>query len=605
VDRNRSERGAVRVEMRILLVGKTGREPGYQAWHGSLFDAGVPFDAIVAMDQDSPLVIVRADGTVRYQALVLASEGVLDAVVDGEQLARAERDAGLRRLNVYAYPGPQYGLMPPMWAGRLDGITARLTARGHELFPYLKGPVPIDRGTWGYLATAEPDERFETLLAGPRGSSLLGIHCDDDGREQMVQTFDANSAQMHGRLLRQGLLTWLTREVHVGYQRNYLTVHVDDVLLPNHGWDPQRHATGTGILRMTAEDASRAARWSREKGIRLDLACNGAGSQRHALETGAQEDPLLEALLAERDAFGWINHTFEHQDLGDASQAAIEREIERNLAWATEHGIEFEPDVLITGEHTGLADLSATPPRGENRHLAPALSARGIRFLACDASRSYPSCSTEWSRSDPSCSTERDGPPRPAGTPFMTGDAFVIPRYPTVLAHDVATPGQLLDRVRHTEGAAQSWKQLVSAEARRIVAKVVGNDPRPHFSHQSNLVTDAGSDDSSESSLLSEILDAVVDLYRSLVVQSMPLIQPTMAGVGGFLLRLETWRHAWATGQVAVFREGDAVTVVNYSDHTIELPLTGTEIGECYGGVRSGWVRVASGTTVFENAAPG
>jgi len=581
--------------MRILLVGKTGREPGYQAWHASLVRAGVPFDAILAVDQGSPVVLISPDGAVRYQALILAGEGLLDGLLDGAQLALAERDAGLRRLNAYAYPGPQFGLTPPTWAGRLDGVTARLTASGRELFPYLNGPVRIARGTWGYLATAEPGRHFETLLLGPGGSSLLGIHFDDDGREEMVQTFDANSAQMHGHLLRQGLLAWLTREVHVGYQRNYLTVHVDDVLLPNHGWDPVRHATGTGILRMTAQDAARAARWSREQGIRLDLACNGAGSQRHALETGAPGDPLLDALLAERDAFGWINHTFEHRDLSDASQAAIEREIQRNLAWAADHGIKFEPHVLVTGEHTGLADLTATPPRGENRNLAPALSAQGIRFLACDASRPYPSRSCEL-----------DSAPTPAGMPFTTGDTFVIPRYPTVLAHDVATPGQLLDRLRHTGGTrAATWPQLVSAEAQRIVAKVVGNDPRPHFSHQSNLVTADVGDESSRSSLLSELMDAVVSLYRSLILPSMPIAQPTMAEVGASLLRLQAWHDAWATGQVAAFREANAVTVVNRAGQAVELPLTGTRIGEDYGGMRSGWVRIDPGTTVFESAASG
>jgi hypothetical protein len=598
VDRKQIQPGAGHVEMRILLAGKTGREPGYQAWHASLVGAGVPFDAIAAVDQKLPLAITSPDGALRYQALILASEGMLDIMLDGEQraaLAGAERAAGLRRLNAYAYPGPQYGLTPPTWAGRLDGITARLTTRGHELFPYLNGPVPIDRGTWGYLAATEPGQHFETLLLGPGASSLLGIHCDDDGIEQMVQTFDANSTQMHAQLLRQGLLAWLTRQVHVGYQRNYLTVHVDDVLLPNQGWDPHTHATGAGILRMTAQDASRAARWSRARGIRLDLACNGAGSRRHALETGTRGDPLLNALLAERDAFGWINHTFEHRDLSEASQAAIEREIDRNLAWAAEHSIEFEPDALITGEHTGLADLTATPPREENRNLAPALSAHGIRFLACDASRPYPSRSSE-----------PDSPLTPAGTPFVTNDTFVIPRYPTALAHDVATPGQLLDRLRHTGGpAVESWPQLVSAEAQRIVTKVVGNDPRPHFFHQSNLVTAGAGAGRSQSSLLSELLDAVLGLYRSLIATSMPIVQPTMAEVGGFLQRLEAWRRAWASGQVAVFREGAAVTVVNRVGRSLELPLTGTDVGEEYGGLRSGWARVGSGTTVFESAPPG
>jgi hypothetical protein len=581
--------------MRILLLGETGREPGYEAWRASLAGAGVPFDAIAVTSEPPSLRIITSSGTVRYQALILLREGLLESLLDDEQRVKLdglERDAGVRRLSAYAYPGPQYGLTPPTWAGRLDDITARLTARGLELFPYLKGPVPIDHGTWGYLAAPAPGQSFETLLLGPDGSSLLGLHRDRDGREQIVQTFDANSTQVHGQLLRQGLLVWLTRGVHVGYQRNYLSVHVDDVLLPNRGWDPDRHATGTEMLRMTAEDVIRTARWSRTRGIRLDLACNGAGSQRHARETGAQGDPLLDALLTERDAFGWINHTFEHRDLRDASQGTIESEIAENLAWAAEHGIEFDPDVLITGEHTGLADLTALPPRGENRHLAPALRARGIRFLAGDASRPYlPSCS------------EPDSRPVPPGTPFVTGDTVVVPRYPSVLAHDVATADQLLDRLRHTgRPAAESSRQLLSAEARRIFVKVVGNDPRPHFFHQSNLVADGVDEVSSRSSLLCELLDAVLELYRSVIMPSMPILQPTMAEVGRCLMRQEAWRRAWGRGHVAVYRDGSAVTVVNSTASPVQLPLTGILAGQDYGGIRSEWVSARPGETVLESA---
>jgi len=78
-----------------------------------------------------------------------------------------------------------------------------------------------------------------------------------------------------------------------------------------------------------------------------------------------------------------------------------------------------------------------------------------------------------------------------------------------------------------------------------------------------------------------------------------------MAEVGASLLRLQAWHDAWATGQVAAFREANAVTVVNRAGQAVELPLTGTRIGEDYGGMRSGWVRIDPGTTVFESAASG
>lgn len=591
----------MRIEMRLLLLGGSGGEPGYETWRTSLARAAVPFDAIALADQRSTLSIVRPDGTVRYQALILAKDGLLESALDPGQRAaldRLERNPGLRRLTAYAYPGPMHGLTPPTWSGRLDNITACLTERGLEVFPYLRGSLPIDLGTWGYLATPDPDECFESLLVAPDGSSLLGIHRDGEGRERMVQTFDANSGQVQGHLLRQGILAWLTRGTHLGYQRNYLSVQVDDVLLPNHSWDPERHATATDraeILRMTADDASQTARWSRTRGVRLDLACNGGGSQRYECEHGIDRDPLLDALLAERNAFGWINHTFEHRNLDEASSEAIEREIEQNLEWAANQGIEFEPQVLITGEHTGLANLTATPPRGENPNLAPALSARKIRFLACDASRPYAR-----GGSDP------DTRPVPAGAPFVTGGAVAIPRYPTALAHDVATAEQLLDRLRSTGHAPdESWPQLVSREARRILIKLVGNDPRPHFFHQSNLLANGAGESGSSSSLVCELLDRVLGLYQSLILPSMPFVQPRLAEIGRCLLRLEAWREATAAGQIVAYVESGGVRIVSRARTALELPLTGTMLGDEYGGSRSAWLSVPPGITLVERAAAG
>jgi hypothetical protein len=78
----------------------------------------------------------------------------------------------------------------------------------------------------------------------------------------MVQLFDASTAQTQGRLLRRGQLAWLTRGTFVGLERNYLSVQIDDVLLPNNSWDIDRHESDPSArvsLRMTAQDARRAA----------------------------------------------------------------------------------------------------------------------------------------------------------------------------------------------------------------------------------------------------------------------------------------------------------------------------------------------------------
>ena len=65
---------------------------------------------------------------------------------------------------------------------------------------------------------------------------------------------------------------------------------------------------------MTAADVAYAVEWQRRTGIRLDLAFNGAGSV--AADAAAGTDPLTAALVAARNDFGWINHTWSHRYLG-------------------------------------------------------------------------------------------------------------------------------------------------------------------------------------------------------------------------------------------------------------------------------------------------
>jgi hypothetical protein len=578
------------IEMRILLLGASSAEPTFRAWYDWLTRAGVPFDAVALDDQPPPVTVLDQAGNARFQALILASGGLVQSALDASQCAtleQLERECGLRRLTAYAYPGPEYGVNPPAWAGPLESGSATLTARGREVFPYLRDELPVDPGSWAYLGMPAVPKRFETLVAGPDQSVLLGVHRHADGREEMVQMFDANVAQTQGQLLRSGQLAWLTRGTYVGLHRNYLSLHIDDVLLPNYVWNMDTHQSDLSpqaAIRMTAEDARRAASWSRSRGLRLDLVCNGAGSRRHMLETGAEADPLLNALLAEREAFGWINHTYEHLNLDRVPQATIETEIARNFDWAREMGIDFERQALVTGAHTGLANLASTPPSAENVHLAAALKAQRIRHLACDGSRPYPA--------------RQGGQNLPPGTPFMIGDTIVVPRHPTILPDDAATEAQAFDRLRDGGRTdADSWPQVIESEAKRIFGAVMSNDPRPHFFHQSNLI---GADDGRAPGIVYRLLEAVLERYERYVAPQAPIVQPTLAEIGRLLLALQSWQVALTAGSIRCFMNEARVTIVNSASVPLEVPLTGTSGGEEHGLGGPGWILVMPGETVLE-----
>jgi hypothetical protein len=583
--------------MKVLLLGVTGEEPAFGAWQFALNREGVPSEAMVLGQgrlrrRSSRLrdLLTAGPGHSRFQALILATGAVLDkALSQGEReaLAELERDFGLRRLNAYVTPSAEFGLTSPAWQGELRGVTASLSPSGAAIFPYLRGPVPIEAGTWAYLASPVSAEGFETLLDGPEGSALLGIHRRSDGREEMVQSFDSNANQVHTQLLRHGQLAWVTRGRYFGHERNYLPLHIDDIFQDNHSWNVATHQADTDPptqIRMTPADAEYAASWSRARELLLDFAYNGGGSERYLRLQDAEVDPLLEALRADRDAFRWINHTYGHANLDDASSSELTTQIEHNLRWAEEQGFELEPGELVTGAHSGLANLAATPPYGANPRLEAVLQSCGIRYIACDASRPYPVHPT-----DP------QGPCVSPGTPFEIGPAFAIPRHPTALPYDSASEAQALDRHRHTApgSAPATWPELLLAEATRMFATVTRNDPRPHYCHQSNL---AGTGEGG--GIFYALIDTLVSLYRSLFAATAPLVQPSLGEVGQLLARRAAWRTALEEGAVEGSFDGSRVTITCRTQAPLEVPLSGTEVGEEYGGTRSGWIQVDPGETV-------
>jgi hypothetical protein len=582
----RRKRAVPRIRMQLLLLGLTGAEPAFTGWSLGLTRAGVPFDAVALKDLTTPNEFVDASGGARYQGIILSDAGLIEMALepaDRELLEGLERDLGLRRLTAYAYPGPEHGLLTPTWSGKLEEVEARLTPAGRRVFPYLNERLPIDPGSWVYLARPESPERFETLVAGPEDTALVGIHRHADGREEMVQLFDANPYQSQGQILRRGQLDWLTGGTHLGYERNYLSVQVDDVLLANHSWSVNGHRSDQrpeARMRMSAADGEHAAQWVRSRGLRLDLACNGAGSQ-NAGGDGNGGDPLLGTLLEHRDVFGWINHTYEHRNLDTLSQAEIEAEIKENVSWAAAVGIDVEQNALVTGAHTGLANLAQDPPQPENVHMRAALRAQGIRYVACDASRPYPG-------------TGGSATAAP-GSLFSVGTAVAVPRHPTALPHDAATASQVLDRLRSDgQPGVLTFEQVVVGESRRIFNAVLSNDPRPHYFHQSNLITGG---DEHASALMYTLLDAVLERWNDHLRDDVPLLQPTLSEVGRLLLRQQAWQLVRGVGSIRAYIDGGRVTVVNDAPSALEVPLTGVAAAGSDG---CGWVRVEPGETTLE-----
>ena len=384
-----------RVDVKVLLVSADGTEPGYGAWKAQLEREGVPYDTFVAYSGANrvatltdPRLADYANNHAHYDAVILATgdlghnvsnangtESYLSALSDTEwaALAKFERAFGIRQLSDYTAPSPAHGLNTVGGATQ-DGNAGTLTATGKAVFPYLKGPVPIANDdpvvaeSFGYAATPVNPQDWQTLLAGPNGTAYLGIYTHpDDGREEMVMTVASNENQSQAQLLRHGMLNWVTRGVFLGYQRNYLELQVDDHFLGDDAWDPATHTTNydpAAASRMTPADVAQAVAWSKSRGVRIDFAYNGGGSELYKADNNTATDPLANAFAdpATRGAFGWINHTYDHPNLDCSTASFITKEIADNVAWGRQHSLPLDATEVVTGEHSGLANTRPGNP---------------------------------------------------------------------------------------------------------------------------------------------------------------------------------------------------------------------------------------------------
>ncbi|MEV0895366.1 hypothetical protein [Actinoplanes sp. NPDC049802] len=608
-----------RLDLVVLLVTDGG--PNTTAIEAHLRTDGIPYRTVDLRRADRPAItaafLADADGP-NFQAVVLpAADALAAGSPESAALRDYERRYAIRQVDAFQWPGPAVGLRTATYAGPLDGSAATVTAAGRSgPFGYLRGPVPFEDlkpGTpesHGYLSRPAGDgARLTPLLEGtvPGGGDrgvLAGVHRTADDREELFLTFAFNAAQQQFRLLAPGIVDWVTRGVHLGYRRNYLSVHVDDVLLGDRRWSvtgdctPGEDCTGgqeTADIRMTPADVAFATRWQTANGFTLDLVFNGAGSVEAAQNAGGRDD-LTEALTAAAGRFRWANHTYSHQYLGCVQDLTVTPwrcrtdggdtvyvgadligdEITRNIAWGRDHGLDLRAGELVTGEHSGLRN----PPRqpAGNPNLDDAVDDAKVRWLAADASR--------------------------MPQPERVGDAWTVPRYPIDLFFNVGTAAEEIDEynvlyaARCIGGPAGSTCRppldpatgytdvVVPTEARAVLARMQGNDPRPHYVHQANLA---------EERLLYPLLDRVMEQYRRLYADTAPIVCQRMADNGVALRRQARWAEAVAAGKAGAFLAGGRVFA--HAPDGVPVPLTvpagstvdGAAFGDAYAGTQSAW----------------
>jgi hypothetical protein len=406
-----------------------------------------------------------------------------------------------------------------------------------------------------------------------------------------------------------GILNWLTYGVHLGTERNYLTVHIDDVLSSDARWIPEYDCTRgndcpLGVtapdIAMTQEDVTFCARWQSEHRFGLDLVFNGGAYDAKVEDDGSY--PAGEALLAMGSRF--ISHTYTHEYLGcvrDQTRAGFpcvsdamggvtwvpfdlaSSEIERNVGFAGAHGVAIDASELVTGEHSGLRRAPDEP--ADNPNFVDALRENRIAWLASDASREPES--------------------------RVVGSARTVPRYPMNLFFNTGRREESVDEFNYIHVAVErggsglcarnpratclepldvgsgfdAW--IVPREMRTTLRHALSNDPRPHYAHQSNLA---------EERLLYPVLERVLGWYAEVFGTETPLVRLSLAQAGAELRDQAEWRARQqdVVAYVEVGRLSVGVSASGVLRVPVTLPAdTPVNAGETalpsYAGQQTGW----------------
>ncbi|MFF9455628.1 hypothetical protein [Streptomyces flaveolus] len=637
----RADAPAPRIDLRVLVVSDGG--PATDAIAAELRTAGTPYTKVDLGDTNRPVIDAgfladTVDGRprARFQAVVMPNDNPFPAA-SGEMAALAayEKAYGIPQVDAYTYARPEVGLQYAVgtgYAGSLDGVRAEVTQAGQAgPFGYLDGAVPFEDNSptvgesYAYLSTPAPGADFvpyvQAAIPGRATKGSLVGEYRHDGRRELVVTFVYNQYQQQFRLLARGIVEWMTGGIHLGADRNYFAVHVDDVFAADDRWDTQLNCTpgdvdcapGEGTpnpIRMVPADVDHATAWQDSRNFTLDLAYNGSGSVDHRQDNDGA-DPLADKLIADRGEFRWINHTYTHAFLGcvqdvsvvpwkcatnaDGSTRWVSRneiadEIATNRVWGQTAKLPLDNDELVTGEHSGLKVTPQQPV--DNPNLGPALTDNGVAWLGSDNSR------------DP---VQR-----------RVGSATTVSRYPMNVFYNAGRAAEQVDeynwiytsRAQGGSGICEDnpatstcltapldtatgyTGHIVPLETRIALGHVLANDPKPHFIHQSNLAEDR---------IAYPVLDGVLDGYAGLFADNTPVVNLRMEAIGVELQRRAAWQAAVDAGHVTAYRVGAAVTVE--APDGVAVPATmpagtlraGTGFGDAYAGAVSGWTTPAAG----------
>lgn len=660
---------AVKLKVLVIAIGDETQDPGLAYIKPALDEMGVPYEVMNAVTQDLTSDTLAAVNGVACGALDNGCVGNFNGIIltdsdlvpeftpaEWEMLHNYEKDFKVREAVLSGWPAKywdpnspfgvylDYGLTYTFSGNNFNGQWSIPTSFQKEVFEYINKVnfLPVTDFAFAAVPSPPPSE----LNPGPRDGTvpvvtpLLKTGNGEETlvsivqymapsqtapvREVLISTITNASFLIHSNVLAYEFINWATQGVFVGSRFIHMTAHLDDLFLENTLWDPSlKRDNPSQTYRLNSADISNAvskqsafhAAHPTAKSFKLDFAFNGSGAvvnpEAAVLVPNLAED-LVEAVIANKTAFRFINHTFTHADMDSppipatapcdystfTTVAAIQAEITKNR---TVWGMLGLPEqsannkVLVTGNHSGLKDRKCTddPAQhldmldvqsddvpfddGANPLFFTAAANAGVTYLASDASQLNQNIEQYVSGVEDGKSTDR----------------LLLPRWPTNVFYNTINPIQLVDEYNYIfhdrfvnasldpcniPGAictTRDYSQILIAEAESALRHMLTFKKWPHFFHQGNVAKY----DTNGNTLQFDWLNSVFTEYERLIklpVKSFPYHQ-----IGD---KTKDRLNAKSAIIQAIWNRTNNTVSVSANKAVPNLEITGLAGGELYGG---------------------
>lgn len=614
-----TEAAAAEVDLRVLIVavGDATVDEGRATAERLLDNLGVPYEVLDSSSTELVASRLTNGARGRFNGILLTdTETYLPGGSTGFDAAEFailhdyERTFGVREAVLSGFPvtdpelGLDYGMLD---VEDTDDVVGEWQGRagGSQIFEYVNTANPLD--TEGFAFEGLPGDgstgpRVEPLLVDADNPeyALLSVLSYPDGREVLLSTLTNATFFTHTSVIAYEFLSFATSGLFLGARHTYLSVHNDDLFLPDEVWNPDANAnfaeddvsyrlTGPEVAVIANAQSRFRADHPLAGDVSIEFAFNGEGA--------AQNDPLTQAIVAHAGEFGFINHTYSALQMDwvcDDPDRDIDctrtdyttafSDIERNAEVWLDIGLpapEQALTALLTDSHSGLSDRQGTLdesddipfPQGFNPALGAAAEDLGIRVLAADVSA-----------------------PNQGEIQRIPGyDLVLLPRYPTGLFYNASNPDELVSEYnyifhdRYEERGTDpctvpdalcdtvDYAGILDREASITLDHLLRYEPFPHYFHQTNLHVY----DNEGSSLQFDWLTSVLERYEQYLI--LPLESPRFSALGDLAWQTVLAREAQPQGFLDTAT--DAVTL-SAAQGAASIEVTGLSGGQLYGGQR-------------------